>query len=67
MKNVARIRPATLVTTKNDNGMVTVAEKGVMREVIKARLLPWFEGLLLLDALENKANHVSDEFTPGKS
>lgn len=47
---VARISPATMLQAKGASALI--AEKGATREVPKYMVLPWYEGLLLLEALE---------------
>lgn len=48
---IARISPATRLPSKGK--MVLIAEKGATREVPPHMILPWYEGLLLLDELES--------------
>jgi len=45
----ARISPATIL--QNKGNVALIAEKGATREVDACMLLPWYEGLLLLEAL----------------
>mmetsp|Transcript_16192 Transcript_16192/g.48089 ORF Transcript_16192/g.48089 Transcript_16192/m.48089 type:complete len:641 (-) Transcript_16192:72-1994(-) len=47
---VARISPAMLLQTKGN--LCLIAEKGATREVPKYMVLPWYEGLLILETLE---------------
>jgi len=47
---LARISPASLLQTKGTQ--VLIAEHGATREVPKSAILPWYEGLLLLEELE---------------
>jgi len=47
---LARISPATLLQTTPN--MALIAESGATREVNKPLVMPWYEGLLLLEALE---------------
>lgn len=47
---LARISPATLL--KMQGNIALIAEQGATREVPKSMVLPWYEGLLLLDELE---------------
>lgn len=48
---LARISAATLLQYKGS--FVLIAEKGAVREVHKSYVLPWYEGLLLIEQLEN--------------
>mmetsp|Transcript_17500 Transcript_17500/g.54830 ORF Transcript_17500/g.54830 Transcript_17500/m.54830 type:complete len:647 (-) Transcript_17500:202-2142(-) len=48
---LARISPATLLQTKER--VVLIAEQGATREIPKPFVLPWYEGLLLLEELED--------------
>eukprot|EP00927_Polykrikos_kofoidii_P081658 TRINITY_DN7926_c0_g2_i1.p1 TRINITY_DN7926_c0_g2~~TRINITY_DN7926_c0_g2_i1.p1 ORF type:complete len:708 (-),score=122.35 TRINITY_DN7926_c0_g2_i1:425-2548(-) len=50
---LSRICPASLLQTQGK--MALIAEAGATREVPKSTVLPWYEGLLLLDELENTA------------
>eukprot|EP00927_Polykrikos_kofoidii_P081656 TRINITY_DN7926_c0_g1_i1.p1 TRINITY_DN7926_c0_g1~~TRINITY_DN7926_c0_g1_i1.p1 ORF type:complete len:711 (-),score=120.82 TRINITY_DN7926_c0_g1_i1:138-2270(-) len=54
---LSRISPATLIQTKGTTALI--AEAGATREIPKSTVLPWYEGLLLLDELENSSD------TPG--
>jgi len=56
---LARISPATMLQTKGN--LALIAEKGATREVPKSMVLPWYEGLLLLEELEQvqgQAGHL---------
>lgn len=46
----ARISPVTILQAKGTSFLI--AEKGATREVPRHMILPWYEGLLLLDELE---------------
>mmetsp|Transcript_67519 Transcript_67519/g.197550 ORF Transcript_67519/g.197550 Transcript_67519/m.197550 type:complete len:644 (+) Transcript_67519:69-2000(+) len=47
---LARISPATILQSKGQ--LALIAEQGATREVPKSVILPWYEGLLLLEELE---------------
>lgn len=47
---LARISAATLLQTKGSSALI--AENGATREVPRSMVLPWYEGLLLLEELE---------------
>ena len=49
----ARISPATLLQAKGNTALI--AERGATREVPKPFVLPWYEGLLLLEEIERSA------------
>mmetsp|Transcript_43839 Transcript_43839/g.113188 ORF Transcript_43839/g.113188 Transcript_43839/m.113188 type:complete len:641 (-) Transcript_43839:64-1986(-) len=56
---LARISPATLLQTKG--ALCLIAERGATREVPKPMVLPWYEGLLLLEEIEashGQAGHI---------
>jgi len=55
----ARISPVTMLQSKGN--MAMIAEKGATREVPKFMILPWYEGLLILEemeACEGKLGHL---------
>eukprot|EP00929_Paragymnodinium_shiwhaense_P091645 TRINITY_DN5154_c0_g1_i1.p1 TRINITY_DN5154_c0_g1~~TRINITY_DN5154_c0_g1_i1.p1 ORF type:complete len:605 (-),score=155.24 TRINITY_DN5154_c0_g1_i1:181-1995(-) len=49
-----RIRPAILLQTKGN--LALIQENGVSKEVPKATMIPWYEGLLLLEELDVHKN-----------
>lgn len=56
---IARISPAQMI--KSEGNMALIAEKGSIREVPKYMVLPWYEGLLLLEelqAVDGKSGHL---------
>lgn len=55
----ARINPATMLQSKGN--VALIAERGATREVPKFMILPWYEGLLILEELEavqGKSGHI---------
>lgn len=52
---IARLSPATMLQNKPNN-MVMIAEKGAMLDVPKYQILPWYEGLLLLEDFQQSLN-----------
>lgn len=50
--SIAQIKHVTLL--QNNGKTVIIADKGATREVPKEILLPWYEGLLLIDALRRQ-------------
>jgi len=55
---LARISPATLLQSKGN--LCLIAERGATREVPKPMVLPWYEGLLLLEEI------ATSQGTPGQ-